>query len=84
LERTEGIKVHKLRAQYLRDYTHISIKWTDNLPDHLYLEVTEDWKTILVFGQAGFLATALRALSEENEELSLEESLSLYAICLYQ
>ncbi|KAL5392885.1 hypothetical protein DPSP01_000580 [Paraphaeosphaeria sporulosa] len=75
LGQTEAIKAHKLRARYLRDYTHISIKWTNNLPDHLYLEVTEDWKTLQVFGQAGWLATALRALSEENEDLSLEESL---------
>ncbi|KAK7183294.1 hypothetical protein PSPO01_10543 [Paraphaeosphaeria sporulosa] len=80
LGQTEAIKAHKLRARYLRDYTHISIKWTNNLPDHLYLEVTEDWKTLQVFGQAGWLATALRALSEENEDLSLEESLRRYAI----
>ncbi|KAF1979830.1 hypothetical protein BU23DRAFT_563203 [Bimuria novae-zelandiae CBS 107.79] len=78
LERTEAIKAHKLRARYLKAYTRISVKWTDNLPDHLHLQVTEDWKTIQVFGQLGFLAAAIRALDGEDEDLCLEDSLSRY------
>lgn len=77
-ERSEPIKTHKLRARYLRDYAHISIKWTDNLPDHLFLEVTEEWKSIQLFGHPGYLVAALRALDEEDDIESLQNSLTRY------
>ena len=50
VEKIETIKARKLRASYIKEYATVNIEWTNNLPDHLFLQITDDWKSLQVFG----------------------------------
>ncbi|KAH0544928.1 hypothetical protein FGG08_001008 [Glutinoglossum americanum] len=74
---TDTIRAQKLNVRYLYDYTKVRIEWTNNLPDHLFLQVTDEWISLRVFPHVGFLETCSRALAERDVGISTIESLSL-------
>lgn len=76
VEKIETIKARKLRASYIKEYATINIEWTNNLPDHLFLQITDDWKSLRVFGHAGFLEMESRTLAGYDKSISTSESLS--------
>ena len=74
----ETVRAQKLKATYLKDYANFKIEWTDNLPDHLHLHITEHSKSLRIFRHAGFLEVSLQILECHGEKLSTAESLKLY------
>lgn len=79
LEKIDTVKVHKLRAPYIEKYANITIEWTGNLPDHLFLQITDTWKSLRIFKHAGILEMTSRVLSD-HDNISTAESLSLGCI----
>ena len=76
MKKVETIRARKLRVSYMKEYATINIEWTSNLPDHLFLQITDDWKSLQVFGHAGFLEMESRALAGYDRNISTSESLS--------
>ncbi|KAI9755414.1 MAG: hypothetical protein M1815_005049 [Lichina confinis] len=76
-ETASTIRALKLRARYLREKVGFWIEWTSHLPDHLYLEITDDRKTLILFGQVGYLQMHLQVLMSGDERISTAEGLAL-------
>jgi hypothetical protein len=68
LGKAEAIKIKKLSVSYLNKYPRVGIKWTDNLLDHLLLDINETTfnKSVRIFRHVGFLETGLRAAPVQN------------------
>lgn len=75
--KSDTIRAQKLKAYYLNDYVSIRINWTNNLPDHLALQITDQRKSLCVFRHSGFLEMSSRALAEEDIGIPIAQSLSL-------
>lgn len=75
--KSDTIRAQKLKAYYLNDYANIRINWTNNLPDHLALQITGQWKSLCVFRHSGFLEMSSRALAEGDIGIPMAQSLSL-------
>ena len=78
-ETSSMIKLSRLSARYLVNHVGVTIAWTRHLPDHLYLDVTENTKILRVFELASFLEGSYRSMRDSDFNTSLADSLKRQA-----
>jgi hypothetical protein len=76
----ETIRTRNLRYAYVSAYAKVSIEWTDNLPDHLCLQITDEWKTLKLFKHVAVLELALQCATKDERRTSVVNSLNLGCI----
>jgi hypothetical protein len=74
----EPIRAQNLRYAYVSAYAKVSIEWTDNLPDHLCLQITDQWKTLKLFKHVALLELSLRSAASDEQRMSAVHSLNWY------
>jgi len=72
----EPIRAQDLKFANVSSFGKIKIEWTDNLPDHLFLQITDRWKRLKVFKHAAILEVSLQSAATDEQQTTLVNSLS--------